>query len=628
MASEFGIAFGRFTTILGSIVMLCYFSLFFYALLLPKLQRILNSFQSLPQAVAAEIVGRRSSKGSPSGRKAGDTAVVVHSMLLKHGAPGWQTLAHARRLEYSRLLLQFMVHVGALMLLVLLGYRYSCGWLEPECSGVEPAWDSVSLVSVLMAMGLMFWTYPKHFTLRRRDVVHLLAMIRLAWQATDIANPYLLVFQRYTLLGLRLALGIILGNLPVTFALNASYSIYTAWTYLHMLPEDDTLPAKLFTEGHQIWFIFDEVWITMLICAVCYAIESRTNDEAQATAQMRVSKQAEVTLQSILDAVCDAIVHVGTDFVMLDGSTQINSLLLRAGGRSWSGTSFMEIVDSVDRGRLAAHLLASNKDVVPNLANEAADWMVVRIVDSYGVRINAQIFHCRLLGALDECLGFLLGIRELSVEDAESPNLFSQAHSSDSRGTASRDSRSVSSASPPEHISVRSSGSGGRYSSSGATTRRHSIAGVLLEVVEDDQSTSDPVVWFRADDLTILRGTAAFAVLGGPAVAGTSFSDWIINKVDVLSQLQELINSALHEDDYNQVLQVHGVGMRVPTGRRLEYIASCRFNLEKVSDDVRNSIENIVVRTDLIKLTPKVRRSGLATAGAISGPLGQRLLSL
>eukprot|EP00971_Amphidinium_carterae_P084452 1671558-Amphidinium_carterae.1 len=117
----------------------------------------------------------------------------MHEILLR--AVSWQELARARRWEYSHLLLQMMVHVGAVMLAFLMLFRISCGVADPDCTGRQPAWDSISLVCALVGCGLFFWAYPRFFTFRCRDVLHGLAIARLVWQTAAVGNPYLLVFQ-------------------------------------------------------------------------------------------------------------------------------------------------------------------------------------------------------------------------------------------------------------------------------------------------------------------------------------------------------------------------------------------------------------------------------------------------
>mmetsp|Transcript_32495 Transcript_32495/g.74252 ORF Transcript_32495/g.74252 Transcript_32495/m.74252 type:complete len:587 (+) Transcript_32495:63-1823(+) len=511
---------------------------------------------------------------------------AFHHALLKSGS--WIELAQARRLEYSRLLLRTMIHVGAVMLAYLIVARFFCGWQRKECTG-KPSSDAVSLVAPLLVLSIFFVLKPKQFTYRRRDMLHCLAIARIAWQVAELDNAYMVVFQRQTMLALRIALGTIMGNLPLTSVLNVLYSGLAILMYLSLLPDDAALPISLFTAGHKIWFIFDEVFSTLVLVAVCYAIESRTSAEAQATAEMRVSKLAAVTLQSILDSFCDAIVHVSQDLTIVDGSGSINTLLLCAGGRQVEGSNLLEVIDKRDQSRFCAHLAAySKEDCCRQLyekggtkdAEAAVNWIVVRIVDACGVRVNVQIFHSCLTGIYEESLGFLLGIRELSREDEDLPQVLGNPSAP---------------MAPVPH---------GKPSKRSVDYKDMASVG-LLDVVEDPDTVA---CWFRADDLSILRGTAAFAVLAGPGAAGTSFAHWMVDKAGIVSQLQEKINDAIYEERFQHALQIDDLKLRLPRRKQVLHTARCTFIIENAAKGV--DIANICVKAVLEEMTTTRLSSG------------------
>jgi len=565
---EFNAAFGRVSTLLSVLVLLWY--AFWH-------------FRSVTHPIRSQLVrwcGRLSRRDGPlkhaddeMPKMDGEKPSALHTLLLQSAS--WEQLAMKRRVEYSLLLLRVMVHVGAGLLGFLLVSTFISGFFSESYEGVPAAEDTLSLVAVLVALGIFFVAHPHHFTFRRRDVVHILAIARLAWQVQSTDNPYVLVFRRYPIFGLRIALSIIEGNLPLSVVLNTAFSALSVWRYFSLVAREDGLPDKLFVEGHHMFFIFDEVWNTMVLSAVCYMIETRIASEARVSARMRVSKRAEVTLQSILASVCDAILHVSEDFTILMGSSSLNALLLRAGGREVAGSNFMDVVAEEDRDRLTAHYLEPVEPNAQSRPHEVADWTVIRMVDVCGVRVTAQLFHCRLIGAGDEPLGFLLGIRELSVETSETTPRVHNVMVSDPKGASGTAAR--------------------------GTVDNHLHANLLpvVQHSEDETSSSDVVFWFRADDLTILRGTAAFAALCGPMVGDTCFADWIINKTVVLPQVQEQINLALYENEFGTHLTLPNVFLRNPSRKQIEHNARCTFSVEKGDLEHPTSIDNVVVKAYL-----------------------------
>mmetsp|Transcript_21272 Transcript_21272/g.49345 ORF Transcript_21272/g.49345 Transcript_21272/m.49345 type:complete len:617 (-) Transcript_21272:43-1893(-) len=580
--------FGQLTSVLGVLVLVCYAVLCIRCLGCKILARLSKAGSPLATKLS-RLVGTCRAGENLDEERIPTRPFPVREALMK--SDYWKLIAKARRLDYSRLLLQVMVHVGAVMLTYVVVARYTCGWSDPECTG-DPSADSISLIAPLIGLSIFFVFNPQHFTYSRRDLLHCLTMARLAWQVWCLENMFMVVFQRYTMLALRTALGIILGNLPLTIVLNVAYASLASWTYLRLRSGDEALAERVFGERHVLWFIFDEAFSTMVLSAVCFAIENRTTAEAHATAKMRVSKMAEFTLHSILESVCDAVVHVSADFDIIHGAPSIDSLLLRAGGRQVERANLLEVVDQKDRQRFCENLAKTCcKDAMESSHPKGpADWILVNIVDACGVRVNAQIWHTALMDANYECLGFLLGIRELSAEECTTHNQSVRSSTASSVGDGNE---VIDTGTFAQQTSMRSCI---RSIASEGSSQQADVADVLLHVVEGGQDTA--IVWFRADDLTILRGTAAFAVLGGPSAAGSCFGDWLLNKADVLSQLQERINDALYED-VSEPLVVNEVVLRVPRRRQVQHSARCTFVIEKSIQEASISIENVVVKAVL-----------------------------
>jgi hypothetical protein len=140
-----------------------------------------------------------------------------------------------------------------------------------------------------------------------------------------------------------------------------------------------------------------------------------TYSEARATLEAKTLARSEATVHRLLSAMCDAVVHLGSDCRILHPCPKLEVLLLKSRTHSGlQGTPFMDLLDSSERDRFD-HFLSSvtnepsGHDVVD--PEDMACTLHLHMRDATGTKVPVQIFHGSCLD-INEQICHLVGIRE------------------------------------------------------------------------------------------------------------------------------------------------------------------------------------------------------------------------
>ena len=153
-------------------------------------------------------------------------------------------------------------------------------------------------------------------------------------------------------------------------------------------------------------------------------LHKRTYSEARATLEAKNLRRSEATMHRLLSAMCDAVVHLGSDCLIRHPCPKLEVLLLKSRTHSGlQGTPFMDLLDSSEQDRFD-HFLSSVTDMPPReeLADHALNSALAdqenmactfhsHVRDALDKQVPIQIFHGSYFD-LNEQVCHIIGIRE------------------------------------------------------------------------------------------------------------------------------------------------------------------------------------------------------------------------
>lgn len=525
-------------------------------------------------------------------RKCGpkDLDIGMHKASLETAVQIERETKHkssAQRAFYCRRLVNVSMHLGAWILFYFTIIRHQRGVWSHDYAGQKPSENGSMFVILVTVAGMIIQLVPDRLTLRFTDGVHVALMVWVIWRTVAAESIYSMVFRSRGLTPIRLALGCWFGNPFLTMVLNSVFCISSSWAYVTASRGDTDEPGK-FDKGHAMWYVFDDVTLSIVISVTAYAIEARCVDELRAQVKLRISSRVADTLNTLLMALCDAVVRLSPTFEILVGSATLQTLLLK-GTRD---ASFLDVLEPADRERFLDHCAMSHS---PDSSSHALS-LHVGMRDASGVLVKVQLYSVSLLdvdrGYLS-CNEYLLGIRELSREEHEMVPELSKG-SGTSCAPAPRDI-----AWEYEHPSIllrssASSNDGASSASGNGSLQRMPGVGDLTEVV----MVCDVL------EFVIQDASPAFTLIGGPSTIGACFLEWLcpIHSAPAAfgAFVQDMVNGITHGHVDDAPHDFGEVRLRPPIAvqAQLEYFARCNLELVAGSDDTIDNISVRVVLTD------------------------------
>lgn len=491
-------------------------------------------------------------------------------------------LATFRRITLSTGVMHLNLHIGVVFLFLLSAERVVYGVWESSYIGSPPSADPLSLVAGFVSICLWFVITPGWVTTHRMNFVHAVVMARMCWQVSATSSAFRLVFRSVNSTALRLGCGIAFGNARFTLALNLVYLVISSYTYVHVSKLD---PAVLehFGPDNALWFIMDNTFCALVVCAASFAVESRLIAEAHATVKARMFREVETTAKNLLAALCDAVVHLSSNLSMSDSSPQLKALLLHA--RHLKGHSFVDLLEESDRPRFEESMETVSRRAC---ARAAADEVIpavllhVHMRDTLGTRISVQLFAAALL-EVDGSSGFLVGIRELSRDaddnfpvaphmNAPSPSIVGLIQTNTMLSLADHPRSNRNNSEVESRSSISSAGLSSKSGSSGGTMPCTEFNGAEVAIL------------FNAWDFIILEGTPACGFLGGPSYVGNNFCDWFADRKEFKKTFEKHINELL-QGEGGPKLSLGRVRLKPPPVKRskIEYVAECSLEFFSVN---------------------------------------------
>eukprot|EP00928_Gymnodinium_smaydae_P062400 TRINITY_DN46277_c0_g1_i1.p1 TRINITY_DN46277_c0_g1~~TRINITY_DN46277_c0_g1_i1.p1 ORF type:complete len:609 (+),score=51.33 TRINITY_DN46277_c0_g1_i1:25-1851(+) len=493
------------------------------------------------------------------------------------------------RLEYAHSVIGCAVLVcGGLLLLHVIN-AHSLGVWGSDFIWQSPLQDPIPYNLFLTAVTLFFSAYPSQISARRVDAVHVLLFARMLAPVVEMSDPFDLVFRGRNLLAARIGFSLVLGNARLTLVLNAVASmtcIYVYWS-LNQTPAVSDHLSSHFGANHLVHFVKDEIVATAAIWAASSSLENRLRGEATAVVLEKQSSLAMQIVDSLLGALCDAVVYLNSRLEIVGDVRMLEAMLLRQGGRGLVGSDFTSLLVEEDRPQFSNHFQTSAGLTAVVTAFH------VRLRSSMGTRVAVRLYSAGFQRLDGQC-GYVVGICEASREEA-CRDMFPQP------------CQQVTAA-PVAPMSCLSEAEAGSQASKSTCSQAETVpefAGV---------SVDDLIVYLCPFSFEVISNTVAVATLLGPSLERTVFTDLVVDAKPFRAIVQEQVNSFIMTPCPYAVtvdaLRIRPCGTRAK--EHFEFVVRCTLEIQNPAGGndglfIKASLANVRQR-----LRSKEKRSSLA----------------
>jgi len=461
---------------------------------------------------------------------------------------------------------------------------------DSEYEGQDPSSDSLATLVFVALLSLVAAARPEVLTSHRMDVIHALLMGKLMWQVLTTASVYNLVFGNVRMTSCRIFVGLWHGNVPLTSILNLLYSCASSWNYASLM-KSCVHCGEQFGPLSELWYAVDSCFVTLVVTAVAYAMEFRTLKEVRAVVRAKLSSQAETTVNTLLLALCDSVIHLSGDFSITAGARTLETLLLKTRG-SLVATSFLDVLEETDRARFCEHIQDNQK----RAHDSPAALLHVHARGSHGTRVSLQIFSA-LFTDINDNVGYLLGILETSREE------YGEAEVADTSKQILDMRRQL------------------RLNESAPRSPSSATSCVLPLAISED-SPNEATIWFDAATLLVLRTTPACTTIAGPSCEGTDLKSWLEHPGAFIEQVQLYCKVIvdMYEDGNagTPITHFKGVKLQPEFARKahIEYLVDVTLSAEEENILESDSSSNLTMRAVFTNITQQ-RRSKREARGHV-----------
>lgn len=204
-------------------------------------------------------------------------------------------------------------------------------------------------------------------------------------------------------------------NLRLSAGCNALFTIYNCYQTISIV--ESPTGCSLATSDGDI--IIREVLLFAVMVVYLRKLERRAVAESSFLMAIQRSHNERDAKTSLLDAVCDVVVALDTDFRITESSPKLACMLLyHEGTQSLKGDNMLRFLAAQDHERFSEFVkrpLNLQADQNTRGGYSIAEIIHARMRDSMGSSIEVEIIHSLFLEP-DSRVGHLIGIREVSSD--------------------------------------------------------------------------------------------------------------------------------------------------------------------------------------------------------------------
>jgi len=273
------------------------------------------------------------------------------------------------------------------------------------------------LRSLVLILAMLVSVFPNVLTVTRAHAVLCcfmagqIALLRTLEGTPDLvyALPFLTV--------LRLVVSILMSSITIRLVGNIGYSIASCVVFLPIASDSKVTTVHLVVEGARN-IILREISTTIAIFIISSVIDAMITSESRATAMSKASKHGEHMANSLLTALCDAVVFLDDSLRICAPAPKLANIILLqpCSHADLVGSNFLNMVDEADRRQfegLGGEIgLVSAGD---RMERDPARLMHVQLVDANGMRVKAELLIATCCSS-DDRSKHIVGIRETDCE--------------------------------------------------------------------------------------------------------------------------------------------------------------------------------------------------------------------
>mmetsp|Transcript_10549 Transcript_10549/g.23749 ORF Transcript_10549/g.23749 Transcript_10549/m.23749 type:complete len:605 (+) Transcript_10549:74-1888(+) len=333
------------------------------------------------------------------------------------------------------------------------------------------------------------------------------------------------------------------------FAVLGNSIIFVSWVYVERVSDhrDDGDSSHAVGGPTKETFLLISFLVAGFLIAMSFLLKTLIEEEVLTAFAAWSARSSESTIQALLSAMCDAVVHLDPDLKIREHAPKLASLLVRSScNGSLKGRTITSLMRDEDADRFRRHLRLSGEtqqemgysisEASSNQPPGIANSLQVTFKDSQAFDVTVQVFTTSFVNICG-VLGHMAVICQLS----EGENLRG------STGSGSADTFGFISGPLHPFRPVR-------------TERRlHTISldsgfsavpgGLELPMANPHAELPKVSVTFDAfaDAFRIISCSASFNFLSGLAIEGLNLLDWMTQKSDFSMWVQEQVNAWLNE---------------------------------------------------------------------------------
>eukprot|EP00747_Dinoflagellata_sp_TGD_P111680 gnl/TRDRNA2_/TRDRNA2_171272_c1_seq1.p1 gnl/TRDRNA2_/TRDRNA2_171272_c1~~gnl/TRDRNA2_/TRDRNA2_171272_c1_seq1.p1 ORF type:complete len:606 (-),score=72.80 gnl/TRDRNA2_/TRDRNA2_171272_c1_seq1:34-1851(-) len=380
-----------------------------------------------------------------------------------------------------------------------------------------------------LVVSVVFATFPRLHTERSQDLVYVLQGVRMVAGISVQTSTSLLIQTFARLSWVQLALSLLCCNIMCTIPVNLVVIAMYSWKYV-MLAEEDTLLVAA--------YLCREVGFMVATSLICYGYEYFLEAEVRGMLSGRSSSQAQSTVLAMLSMLCDAVVHLDPELVIMNAAPQLGAMLFNP-GKNYKGTLFADLLIGDDANRFRHYI--SNA-----LHDSHAQSINVHLRVAGGERVQVRLLHSSFQD-FDDKPRYIVGICEMSDYEREGQMKMPDARLPPAQGVTPSVSHGLPRGEAPLIRSLSGSGKSWDALSSGHSdgSGSHDIATSLPSRSTKEFSFDFAVLCDAfTTDLNILKSTVEFALMCGMQPEGKGFLAWVADPVDFKAWVQEHLNDA------------------------------------------------------------------------------------
>lgn len=314
-----------------------------------------------------------------------EVGAIVHSKMMEKKLDSFRRVSNIICLILSPFTANIMVNIAT-----------------ERTRGYSQMQDATHIIIQLLTAVTMLM--PKLISTKNLDVYYLIFMVASLFYSNPYATYAIMVVP--TIIGtngmvLALALaGPVPGRAPLLFTMNTAFALCSASTL--WLQGSNISPQASF-------LAITQVLVIMLVTCHSSFSEGGYRAIVEQSLRFQESKELQLAVVALLRSLCEVVVEIDSQSMILSPASDLGSFLLRGPSRDLKGVPLVDLISDQDDKKTFMQRLANPTMMTLGLAENMQ--VTMRDADGRHLRLELMWFQFRRLDGGDR---YMVGIREFS----------------------------------------------------------------------------------------------------------------------------------------------------------------------------------------------------------------------